>query len=385
MMLSNGKATPCKLLLIMDLLERILLGRNNKMKNPTVFISYSWDSPGHKNWVIALANELRRNGINAKVDEFITQKGTVNLNRMMIENISRSDYTIVVLTDRYADKSNEFKGGVGYETSLLINSMVENIDKIIPIMRYKGDKNNAIPYYLKGVSYIEFSDDNEYDEKIEELKHKILKVDMIEMEPLGEVPNLKPKRIVRETLHKEAFLDNDLIPNLREITDRDKSKFMNESYSEIINYLEEIAEHTKKKNSNFDYNIDVVTNKKTIFRYYLNGMEKYATKIWLGDFFSRQESILLSNGRVIYDNDNSCNEMIVNEINQDKKLKLKFTMGMFIDKKLMDVKEISQEIWRLRNFTVGNIKAEFTKDVFIEFTPLLYLFIPFFTIPKYEH
>ena len=59
---------------------------------------------------------------------------------MMIENISKSEYTIVVLTDRYADKSNEFEGGVGYETSLLINSMVENIGKIIPILRNKGDK-----------------------------------------------------------------------------------------------------------------------------------------------------------------------------------------------------------------------------------------------------
>ncbi len=316
------------------------------MKNPTVFISYSWDNPSHKNWVIALANELRRNGINANLDEFITQKGTVNLNRMMIENISKSEYTIVVLTDRYADKSNEFEGGVGYETSLLINSMVENIGKIIPILRNKGDKSNAIPYYLKGVSYIDFSDDNKYDEKMEELKHKILKVDIIEMEPIGEIPNLKPKRIVRETLYKNTFFDVDLIPNLREITDKDRNGFMKESFSEIINDLEEIAEQTKKKNSNFDYNIDVVTNKKTFIRYYLNGMEKHVIKIWLGDFFSRQENILLSYGRMVSDNDNSCNEMIVNEVNQDKKLKLKFTMGMFTDKKLMDAREISQEIWK---------------------------------------
>ncbi len=57
------------------------------MKNPTVFISYSWDNPRHKEWVIALANELRRNGIDATLDEFITQRGTVNLNRMMIEKV----------------------------------------------------------------------------------------------------------------------------------------------------------------------------------------------------------------------------------------------------------------------------------------------------------
>ena len=43
------------------------------MKNPTVFISYSWDNPRHKEWVTT-ANELRRNGIDATLDEFITQR-----------------------------------------------------------------------------------------------------------------------------------------------------------------------------------------------------------------------------------------------------------------------------------------------------------------------
>src|SRR5690554_2039013 len=215
------------------------------MKNPTVFISYSWDNPRHKEWVIALANELRRNGIDATLDEFITQRGTVNLNRMMIENIMRNDFTLVILTDKYAEKANEFKGGVGYETSLLINNMVENIEKMIPIMRFKGDKNRAIPFYLKGMTYIDFSDDNDFDERFEELKYKILKVDRIEMEPLGAIPTLKPRKITRETLHRDTVVDDVLIPNFREITDRDKNKFMKDSYSEIIDYLTELAEDRK--------------------------------------------------------------------------------------------------------------------------------------------
>ena len=87
----------------------------------------------------------------------LPKESTVNLNRMMIENIMRNDFTLVFLTDKYAEKANEFKGGVGYETSLLINNMVENIEKMIPIMRFKGDKNRAIPFYLKGMTYIDFS------------------------------------------------------------------------------------------------------------------------------------------------------------------------------------------------------------------------------------
>ena len=237
------------------------------MKNPTVFISYSWDNPSHKEWVIALANELRRNGIDARLDEFITQRGTVNLNRMMIENIMANDYTLVILTDKYADRANEFKGGVGYETSLLTNNMMENIEKIIPIIRYKGDKNKAIPFYLKGMSYVDFSNDNEFDKRFEELKYKILKIDRIEMEPLGSIPTLKPKKIGREILYKDTIKEDILIPDFREITDKDKNKFMKDSYSEIIYYLTELAEQTKQKNYNFDYDVDLVTNKKHIITF----------------------------------------------------------------------------------------------------------------------
>lgn len=316
------------------------------MKNPTVFISYSWDNPSHKDWVIALTNELRRNGIDATLDEFITQKGTVNLNRMMIENIMRSEYTLVILTDKYADKSNEFNGGVGYETSLLINNIMENAEKIIPIMRYKGDKSKAVPFYLKGMSYIDFSNDSDFGEKFEELKYKIFKIDRIEMEPLGTIQTLKPRKIKRDTLYKDMINGETLIPDFREITDKDKNKFIKDSYSEIINYLTELAEQTKQKNHNFDYDFDLVTNKKHIIKFYINGMEKQTVKIWLDNKFSKQENILLSYSIFGIDSDNSWNEMIVCEVNKKKELILKMTMNMFGNGEPKDSKEISIEIWK---------------------------------------
>ena len=316
------------------------------MENPTVFISYSWDNPSHKEWVIALANELRRNGIDATLDEFITQKGTVNLNRMMVENIMGNDYTLVILTDKYADKSNEFDGGVGYETSLLINNIVGNTEKIIPIMRYNGNKNKAIPFYLRGMSYIDFSNDDNFIEKLEEVKHKILKIDRIEMEPLGAIPTLKPRKIVRETLYKNRIDGDILIPDFREITDKDKNKFIKDSYSEIINYLTELAEQTKQKNHNFDYDIDLVTNKKHIIKFYINGVEKQTVKIWLDNKFSKQENILLSYGGFGIDSDNSWNEMIICEVNEKKELILKMTMNMFGNRESKNAKETSIEIWK---------------------------------------
>jgi hypothetical protein len=55
--------------------------------------------------------------------------------------------------------------------------------------------------------------------------------------------------------------------------------------------LKQFADQTKQRNDNFDYEIDVVTNKKSIIRYYINEMEKEAVKIWLGSNLSRGEHI----------------------------------------------------------------------------------------------
>lgn len=316
------------------------------MKKPTVFVSYSWDNQEHKDWVTVLANQLRRNGIDAMIDEFITQKGTVNLNKMMIENIRDKDYTLVILTEKYAEKADGFKDGVGYETSLLINEITDNVSKIIPIMRCSGDTKRAIPFYLKGVSYIDFSNNKNFDEKFEELKYRILNVDRIEMEPLGDIPMLKPRKVTIDTLQRSTGVYDDLIPDFREITDRDKNRFMKDSYKEIVDQLTALAEQTKKKNPMFDFEVDVITAKKCIIKYYINDMEKHSVKIWLGNNFSREENIHLSYGQQRSDGDNSWNEMIQCEVSKNKELKLRLTMSMTGNREDRDAKDISVEIWK---------------------------------------
>lgn len=316
------------------------------MNNPSVFISYSWDSPEHKDWVVALANQLRKNGIVAIIDEFITQKETINMNRMMIENIRDNDFTIVVLTDKYAEKADSYSGGVGTETGLLTNYLSQNLNKIIPIIRYKGNKSRAIPFYLKGVSYIDLSDDQSFNINLEELIYKILKIDRIEMEPIGELPTLKPRKITKDTLPKDIISNDDLIPNLRVITDIDKNKFMKKSYSEILDCLSAFAQQTKTKNSNFDYDIDIITNKKAIIRYYLSGMEKHSIKILLGSNFSREENIFLSYGNSMLGDDNSFNEMIICEVDNKNNLHLKMTMDFYGDKEANNAEDIAKETWK---------------------------------------
>lgn len=176
--------------------EKIEEVKNNmidEQKIPKVFVSYSWDSEEHKRWVLQLVSTLRKYGVNAIIDEAQIQKETVNLNSMMLKNIQQSDYILVIMTENYAFKADNESGGVGFETQSLVNCMRENIGKIIPILKDKSDK--SIPFYLKGVSYIDLSDQKSFNSNFKKLLYKIYKKDVIELSPIGERPNFETDKI----------------------------------------------------------------------------------------------------------------------------------------------------------------------------------------------
>ena len=313
-------------------------------EHPSVFISYSWDSEEHENWVTVLAAKLRENGVDATIDKFETQSKTVNLNRMMVEKIKNSDNILLILTENYAKKADTFQGGVGYETNLLIRYIKDNPDKIILIMRHKGDYRKAVPFYLEGFHFIDFSHDDQFDIKFDELLHRIYQVDVIDVPKVGAKPKLKSKKIIYDRAVNEI---TNIIPNFKEITDLDKNKFMKQSYSKILSLLSDFAEQTKHKNNNFDYDKDIVHNQKTIMRFYINGMEKYAVKIWLGNLLGgASQSIYLSYGRFSIDSDNSFNDVIECEVTKTKDLKLKMTMNFMTGNNASDAYGIAVEIWK---------------------------------------
>ena len=313
-------------------------------EHPSVFISYSWDSEEHENWVTFLAAKLRENGVDATIDKFETQSKTVNLNRMMVEKIKNSDNILLILTENYAKKADTFQGGVGYETNLLIRYIKDNLDKIILIMRHKGNYRKAVPFYLEGFHFIDFSDDSQFDIKFDELLHRIFQVDVMDVPKVGAKPKLEPKKIIYDRVVNGT---TDIIPNFKEITDLDKNKFMKQSYAEILSYLSDFAEQTRQKNSNFDFEKDNIHNQKAIIRFYINGMEKYAVKIWLGNLFGGgSQNIYLSYGRFNIDSDSSFNDVIECEVTKTKDLKLKMTMNSMTGNNTSDAYGVTVEIWK---------------------------------------
>src|SRR5262245_8447999 len=117
---------------------------------PTAFISYSWDDPGHIEWVKALAMRLRRDGVDVKLDQWELQPGN-QLPHFMERAVRENDFVIVVCTPKYKVRSDRRQGGVGYEGDIITAEILTlgNRNKFIPLHR-SGSWKEAAPSWLLG-------------------------------------------------------------------------------------------------------------------------------------------------------------------------------------------------------------------------------------------
>lgn len=117
---------------------------------PRVFISYSWESKEHTDWVKSLADKLLADGIEAIIDSYDVSPGD-RLPKFMENSIRDSDYVIIICTEEYKRKANNREKGVGYESHIISAELYNNHNdrKFIPIIR-QGDFNTALPTYLDG-------------------------------------------------------------------------------------------------------------------------------------------------------------------------------------------------------------------------------------------
>ena len=83
-------------------------------EHPKIFISYSWEEDEHKEWVKKLAARLIADGIAATLDQYDLELGD-RLPEFMEQAIAGADYVLIVCTPTYKSKSDQRKGGVGYE------------------------------------------------------------------------------------------------------------------------------------------------------------------------------------------------------------------------------------------------------------------------------
>ena len=78
---------------------------------PVVFISYSWDSENHKQWVLDLSNDLREKyRVYTLLDRY--NHGGDDLPTFMSKGLKRADRVLIIGTPRYKEKlENSNSGG----------------------------------------------------------------------------------------------------------------------------------------------------------------------------------------------------------------------------------------------------------------------------------
>jgi hypothetical protein len=171
------------------------------MTNPKCFISYSWDSDEHKDWVRCLATELQRNGVETRLDQWDAHLG-MDVTNYMETCIRESNFVLIVCTPIFAQKANAGSGGVGYEKSIVTGEIFANAaspKKFVPLLR-KGDLTDCLPSYLKSIVYTDFRDDDTFGSSLKNLLRHLHQLPAHVRPPLGTMPDLPTHGVEHSTV-----------------------------------------------------------------------------------------------------------------------------------------------------------------------------------------
>src|SRR5690349_14777203 len=119
------------------------------MVTKKVFISYSHDDEGHKDWTRKLAEDLVHNGVEVLLDQWHLHIAD-DLGLFMEQSISASDYILLICTPQFANKVNNRSSGVAYEADLVVGHILTRPGyklKFIPVLR-KGLPSESVPHFL---------------------------------------------------------------------------------------------------------------------------------------------------------------------------------------------------------------------------------------------
>lgn len=138
------------------------------MDPPTVFLSYSHDSPEHEAAVLALSKQLRQDGCNVVIDQeqrWVAEGWTL----WMRHQIEQADFVLIVCTEIYqrraeGEEEPPVGAGASWEGAIIRVDLYEangRNNKFIPVLIHKEDKIHR-PFFLRDYPYFLASDRDGY-------------------------------------------------------------------------------------------------------------------------------------------------------------------------------------------------------------------------------
>ena len=162
-------------------------------EKPKLFISYSWTTPEHEEWVLSLATGLRESGVDVVLDKWDLREGQdahAFMERMVTD--PKINKVALVCDHLYAAKADGRSGGVGTETQIISPEVYASQDqtKFVAVLPERGADGKAfLPAYYKSRIYIDLSDPDLYSRNFEQLLRWAFDKPLHVKPELGEMPS----------------------------------------------------------------------------------------------------------------------------------------------------------------------------------------------------
>lgn len=176
---------------------------------PKVFISYSWSSKAHEDFVVRFCKELLNKGIDVVLDKWHLKPGNDKYAFMeKMVNDDSIDKVLIISDKTYTEKANRRKGGVGTESQIISKEMYEKInqEKFIPVVvEYDEQDNATLPTFLASRIYIDLSPSSDYLSEFEKLVRIIHNEPELIKPEVGTKPDFSTKPIADSSLEVRAL------------------------------------------------------------------------------------------------------------------------------------------------------------------------------------
>lgn len=132
--------------------------------NPKVFISYSWSSDPHQEWVESLAERLVRDGVDVVLDLWELREGQDKyafMERMATDpTISK---VLAICDKKYTEKADARKRGVGTESQIMSKEIYDKVDQkkfVAIVTEYFENGEPCLPTFFKTRKFIDMSSED---------------------------------------------------------------------------------------------------------------------------------------------------------------------------------------------------------------------------------
>lgn len=135
-----------------------------------VFLSYSHDSPAHRDKVLALSQRLRQDGIETLLDQYVNGSPPEGWPHWMLNRLDEADYVLVICTEtyyrRFRGREQAGKGkGATWEGALITQEIYDSntrTGKFIPVFLGAPEEQH-VPEPLRAQTYYALTSQGDYD------------------------------------------------------------------------------------------------------------------------------------------------------------------------------------------------------------------------------